>query len=325
MAEQEKNPKFMSGKDMKCPTLGPDARWLVFGSRGWIGGMVVEMLTNTGATFKAAESRMENRESVEAEIKEFKATHILNLAGVTGRPNVDWCESHKEDTVRANVIGCLTLCDVAFKNNVHVTNMATGCIYHYDEARPQGTYDESKNDWLDGGVFEETDEPNFKGSWYSRTKGYVDRILLHSYDNVMTLRLRMPISDDLSPRNFVTKISRYERVVNIPNSMSVLYDLVPLMMGMANAKKTGLFNFTNPGVISHNQVLDLYTKYVDPEFTYKNFTLEEHDKVVIAKRSNNELSTKKLQAVATELEIPLPDIKTSVAESMKRMKENLAK
>ena len=24
-----------------------------------------------------------------------KPTHILNAAGVTGRPNVDWCESHK--------------------------------------------------------------------------------------------------------------------------------------------------------------------------------------------------------------------------------------
>lgn len=36
--------------------------------------------------------------------------------------------------------------------------------------------------------------------------------LLEVYPNVLTLRLRMPISDDLSPRNFVTKISKYERV-----------------------------------------------------------------------------------------------------------------
>ena len=34
-----------------------------------------------------------------------KPTHVLNAAGVTGRPNVDWCESHK-------VGGCddMTLC-----------------------------------------------------------------------------------------------------------------------------------------------------------------------------------------------------------------------
>eukprot|EP00494_Astrolonche_serrata_P024411 UN24669 len=116
----------------------------------------------------------------------------------------------------------------------------------------------------------EEDEPNFQGSWYSRTKGYVDRILFASYSNVLTLRLRMPISDDLSPRNFITKITKYEKVVNIPNSMSVLYDLLPLMLAMSNAYHTGLYNFTNPGVISHNQCLNLYKAHVDKNFTYKN-------------------------------------------------------
>ncbi len=24
-----------------------------------------------------------------------KPTHVLNAAGLTGRPNVDWCEDHK--------------------------------------------------------------------------------------------------------------------------------------------------------------------------------------------------------------------------------------
>ena len=43
----------------------------------------------------------------------------------------------------------------------------------------------------------------------------------------------MPISDDLSPRNFITKISKYEKVVNIPNSMSVLYDLLPASIEMS--------------------------------------------------------------------------------------------
>ena len=33
-----------------------------------------------------------------------------------------------------------------------------------------------------------------------------------TYDNLLILRLRMPISDDLSDRNFITKISRYAKV-----------------------------------------------------------------------------------------------------------------
>lgn len=79
--------------------------------------------------------------------------------------------------------------------------------------------------------FTEEEEPNFKGSFYSYTKTLAEK-LLREYSNVLLLRVRMPISDDLNPRNFVTKISKYERVVNIPNSMSVLHDLLPASIEM---------------------------------------------------------------------------------------------
>merc|ERR1719193_2091659 len=95
------------------------------------------------------------------------------------------------------------------------------------------------------------------------------------------------------------------------------------MISMGRAKKTGIYNFTNPGVISHNQVLDLYQKYIDKTFTYKNFTLEEQDKVLKAGRSNNELSTTKLEKAAEELGVPLPHILDSMVQVFKRMAVNL--
>lgn len=322
-----KNPRAPTPSDVNkvglpCPELNRNNRFLVFGGRGWIGSQVVANLQQNGYTVLSSRVRMQNRDQLVQEVEDFQPTHILNFAGVTGRPNVDWCESHKEETVRANVIGCLTLCDVAFERKIHVTNLATGCIYHFDEARPMGKYNKQKNDWLNCGKFHESDEPNFDGSWYSRTKGYVDRILFHAYDNVLTLRLRMPISDDLSPRNFVTKITNYQKVVNIPNSMSVLYDLIPLMLSMANADMNGLYNFTNPGVISHNQVLDLYKKVVDNDFEYKNFDLKAHNKVVVAKRSNNELTTTRLENAARELGLELPHIVQAVENSFVRSLKN---
>lgn len=52
--------------------------------------------------------------------------------------------------------------------------------------------------------------------------------LLREFDNVCTLRVRMPISSDLTnPRNFITKISRYDKVVDIPNSMTILDERWP--------------------------------------------------------------------------------------------------
>lgn len=84
-------------------------------------------------------------------------------------------------------------------------------------------------------------------------------------------------------------IIRYERVVDIPNSNTILHDLLPASIVMAEKRLTGVFNFTNPGAISHNEVLTLYKKYIKPDFTWKNFSLEEQAKVIKAGRSNCEL------------------------------------
>lgn len=120
--------------------------------------------------------------------------------------------------------------------------------------------------------------------------------LLREYDNVCTLRVRMPISSDLTnPRNFITKISRYNKVVNIPNSMTVLDELLPISIEMAKRNCRGIWNFTNPGVISHNEILELYREYIDPGFKWQNFSLEEQAKVIVAPRSNNELDMTKLK------------------------------
>lgn len=126
--------------------------------------------------------------------------------------------------------------------------------------------------------------------------------MLHNYENVCTLRVRMPISSDLAnPRNFITKITRYEKVVNIPNSMTILDELLPISIEMAKRNLTGIWNFTNPGVVSHNEILEMYKKYIDPTFTWKNFNLEEQAKVIVAPRSNNELDASKLKKEFPEM------------------------
>ena len=126
--------------------------------------------------------------------------------------------------------------------------------------------------------------------------------LVSEYDNVCTLRVRMPISSDLSnPRNFITKISRYSKVVNIPNSMTVLDELLPISVEMAKRNCRGIWNFTNPGVVSHNEILQMYKSYIDPDFKWVNFTLEEQAKVIVAPRSNNELDASKLKKEFSDL------------------------
>ena len=51
----------------------------------------------------------------------------------------------------------------------------------------------------------------------------------------------------------------------------------------------GIYNFCNPGAISHNEVLDLYKKHIDPSYVYTNFSLDEQAQILKAGRSNNTL------------------------------------
>ncbi|KAK7366805.1 hypothetical protein VNO80_08802 [Phaseolus coccineus] len=260
-------------------------KFLIYGRTGWIGGLLGKLCAERGIQYEYGSGRLENRLSLEADITAVKPSHVFNAAGVTGRPNVDWCESHKAETIRTNVVGTLTLADVCRQNNLILINYATGCIFEYDSSHTLGS----------GHGFKEDDTPNFTGSFYSKTKAMVED-LLANYDNVCTLRVRMPISSDLSnPRNFITKITRYDKVVDIPNSMSILDELLPISLEMAKRNLTGIWNFTNPGVVSHNEILEMYKEHVDPSFRWKNFTLEEQAKVIVAPRSNNELDASKLK------------------------------
>ena len=143
-----------------------------------------------------------------------------------------------------------------------------------------------------------------------------------TYSNCLILRLRMPVSDDLHPRSFVTKISKYDRVVNIPNSNTILHDLLPCATLLASAGDTGIYNFTNPGAISHNEVLALFKKHVRPDFEWKNFSEAEQAKILKAGRSNCELNSDKLAKRMKDFGVEVKDVHTAYDECFQRMKAN---
>jgi len=78
----------------------------------------------------------------------------------------------------------------------------------------------------------------------------------------------------------------------------------------------GTVNFTNPGRISHNEILTMYRQHVDPDFKWKNFTVAEQSKILASGRSNNLLETKRLQDFCPSVK----DIHTSVEDLLKEYK-----
>lgn len=126
----------------------------------------------------------------------------------------------------------------------------------------------------------------------------------------------MPIVASECPRNFITKIVNYSKVCSVPNSMSVLDELLPIVLKMLKSRLVGTINLTNPGVISHNEILEMYQKHVDPQFTWNNFSVEEQRKILACDRSNNYLDTTALETFAPEVRC----IKDAIEDTIKNYK-----
>jgi len=293
-------------------------KFLVYGTKGWIGGKVYQYLKDNNFSVEEGNSRVENVKELEKEILEKKPTHIISLIGRTHGTyegqyigTIDYLEKPGKvfENVRDNLFSPMVLSLLSKKLNFHFTYLGTGCIFQFDDSHPFG---EEK----DG--FTEESLPNFFGSSYSTVKGFTDQLMHLVEDSVLNVRIRMPITDEFNKRNFITKITTYEKVCSIPNSMTVLNELIPIMVDMATKNTTGTVNLTNPGLISHNEILEMYKEIVDPNFTYKNFTIEEQNEILASGRSNNFLETTRLETLYPNVK----NIKTSVREILVQMKEN---
>lgn len=293
-------------------------RVLIYGHKGWIGGMFVQLLKKVPRCEIVLGTTRVDSEFVEDEIIGVQPTHIISTIGRThgvhkGREykTIDYLEQPGRilDNVRDNLFGPVRLAMICKRIGIHLTYLGTGCIFEYDNDHLQ-TKDGS------GEGFREDDLPNFFGSGYSVVKGFTDRLMSEFNDCCLNLRIRMPITPDYNPRNFITKILNYEKICSIPNSMTVLPILLPYAVKMMCSGICGTINLTNPGVISHNEILGMYRDIVEPDFTWQNFTIEEQDRILDARRSNNLLDTTKLQTLFPSV----PHIKDAVRYILEEMK-----
>ena len=294
---------------------------LIFGHKGWIGNMMCNILDKNNITYVKSNVRANNKNDVEEEIKSLNPTHVMSFIGRTHGvigdkvfTTIDYLEQKGKiiENVRDNLFSPIVLSMICKKNNIHFTYLGTGCIFKYDDTHPFG--DETTG-------FTEESLPNFFGSSYSVVKGYTDELMHLLDDSVLNLRIRMPINDKLEPRNFITKITTYEHICSIPNSMTVLDELLPYALDMAKNNVTGTFNFTNPGLITHNEILEMYKEIIDCNFTWKNFSQDEQSKILAADRSNNCLETNKLKILYPDIK----NIKESVHDTLIRMNDKMKK
>lgn len=293
-------------------------RLLVFGGQGWIGTYLLNYLNHHEIIHSQIHiNNWTNEKTLQTEIDTVKPDYVLCFIGRTANSTfskdtsqctIDYLEDKLDLNLRDNLLAPLLLALTCVKNQIKIMYMGTGCIFE--------TLQEEK--------FDDNALPNFFGSQYSQIKGITDQLMHHSLldQYVLNVRIRMPIVEYPHPKNFVTKITQYSKVIDIPNSMTILPDLVPIMIKLIETGTTGTFNLTNPGVISHGDILDLYQQHVDPYFTWTRFSLEELRAITKSGRSNNALETSKLEKFVQDYQLDCPHIKVGMVNLLKKYAQN---
>ncbi len=282
---------------------------LVYGSKGWIGQ---QFINNTQHEIIEATTRPENYQETFDEIQQVNPDCVISFLGRTyGKdasgtliPSIDYLELPGKlyENMRDNFYAPYNLASICEKQDIHFIYLGTGCIYTYTQDKKS---------------FSEEDKPNFFGSGYSTVKGYTDQVL-RNFNNTLQLRIRMPVSKLVSGRNLIDKLVAYQNICSIPNSMTVLDDMWPIIDKMVEVQEKGVYNLTNPGTAEHNWILEEYKKLFNPNHTWNLISYEEQMKYIKSERSNNEMLTTKLEHFCKKYDIELLSIQDSILRTLQR-------
>lgn len=229
-------------------------------------------------SYEKIPQRLESLEQIRLILSSYPCDVLINCIGKTGRPNIDQCENNKFETTLANTVIPIMLAEECAKRKIKLIQIGSGCIYFGEPPNKTG--------WNE-------DDPANPKSFYSKSK-YACDLAIGSLPNVATLRIRMPISTLDTPRNLINKLRGYKQIIDIPNSMTFMDDLVRCIDWVIDQDISGIWHVTNPEPLTAAQIMKEYQKYV-PEHQFEIITKERLDALTKAERSNCILDTSKLK------------------------------
>jgi dTDP-4-dehydrorhamnose reductase len=280
----------------------------LLGGSGYVGHAYQALLERKGIPFRnlrRAEVDYTNGEVLRAALLRDKPEFLINAAGYTGKPNVDACELHKQECLFGNAVLPGIVADACAAAGIPWGHVSSGCIY--SGARP------------DGSGFREEDTPNFTFrtnhcSFYSGTKALGEEVLAGK-PNVYVWRLRIPFDHVDNPRNYLTKLMRYARLLEATNSISHLDEFVSATFACWEKRVPfGTYNVTNPGAVTTHEVVELIKQSGVCRKDFVFFQSEDEFMHVAAKtpRSNCVMDASKLASVG----ITLRPVREAVADAL---------
>jgi len=270
---------------------------VILGGHGYVGQALQKTLALQAIPFQILSRRSLNYTS-EPILTEFLRDHrpefLINAAGYTGRPNVDACELHRAECLEGNALLPGIVRAACEKTGTPWGHVSSGCIYTGQHA--------------DGGGFRESDPPNFSFrqnncSFYSGCKALGEELLAGA-ENCFIWRLRIPFNELDGPRNYISKMMRYDCLLNATNSLSQLDEFAAACVACwTNRVPWGTYNLTNPGAVTTKDVVFLIRRWGLTNRTFRFFESEEQFMQSAAKtpRSNCVLDTRKAESAGIRM------------------------
>lgn len=281
---------------------------ILVGSSGYVGTAYQSYLNAHHIPFTAVTRHtvdLGDKSAIATLLRTFKADFVINAAGYTGRPNVDATENEKTRCMISNAVLPGTLAEVCADEKIPFGHVSTGCIY--SGTRP------------DGNPFTEEDAPNFtfrqnNCGFYCGTKALAEEILA-AYPEHYIWRLRLPFNEVDNPRNYLAKVMRYAKLIDVRNSISQLDEFVRATVQCCQKRVPfGTYNVTNPGSVTTRDVVEKIQKRNLVQKKFEFFKNEAEFMSVAAKvpRANCTMDCSKLLKTG----IPLTEIHDAIDWSL---------
>ncbi len=173
--------------------------------KGHLGSFLAE-LWNIRAEFHWTREMGELNDAV---LQKLRPQAVVNTAGKT---DLRWCEDNAAECFRCNTaapIGVYRAVKRALKGDAAYIHLSSGCVW-------DGPYRP------DGKPFQPND-PATPACFYAWTKAACDALMLAeatASERLLVLRPRQVYSPLASPRNTLTKLNGYPKLLDTPNSMT---------------------------------------------------------------------------------------------------------
>ncbi len=270
---------------------------LLLGGNGYVGNAIQKNLNARNIPFVVASRSDVDYSQLTVLVKmltELRPEFLINAAGYTGKPNVDACEIHRTDCLDGNAVLPGVIRAACEQTQTAWGHVSSGCIF-------TGAKE-------DGAGFTEEDDPNFSFrrnncSFYSGSKALGEE-LLQGAEQCFVWRLRIPFNDVDSPRNYISKMMRYDRLLMATNSLSQLDEFANACVdSWLQRIPFGTYNLTNPGSVTTKDVVRLILKHRLSEKSFQFFESDEQFMQLAARtpRSNCVLDSGKAIAAGLKL------------------------